>query len=66
MSSNGNGHDIHRFRETDIIDFVQRHPLEISLGKVEQIWFLDMVLLKGAELQANHFQSQASHEDDVA
>jgi hypothetical protein len=63
---NGNGHDIHRFRESDIIDFVKKHPLEISLGKVQQIWFLDLVLLKSTGLHENHFQPQASPEDDAA
>ncbi len=46
----GNGHDIHRFRESDI-DFIKKHPMEISLGKVDQTWFLDVLLLKGADLQ---------------
>ncbi len=63
---NGNGHDIHRFRESDIIDFVKKHPLEISLGKVQQIWFLDLLLLKGTEHRENHFHAQASPEDDAA
>ena len=43
----GNGHDIHRLREKDILDFIRRHPEEINLGKVDPIWFLDLVLLKG-------------------
>ena len=30
--------------------------LEISLCKVQQIRFLDLVLLEGTELQENHFQ----------
>jgi hypothetical protein len=46
----GNGHDIHRFREKDILAFIKNHPQEINLGKVEQLWFLDLVLLRGAEL----------------
>src|SRR2546428_3355387 len=46
----GNGHDIHRFREKDIIAFIKQHPREIDLGKVDQVWFLDLVLLKGTEL----------------
>ncbi len=62
----GNGRDIHRFREDDLLDFVKKHPMEISLGKVEQTWFLDLVLLKGSELHENHFQLRVSPEDDAA
>jgi hypothetical protein len=47
----GNGHDIHRFSEKDILAFVKRHPEEINLGKVDQLWFLDLVLLRGMELR---------------
>ena len=46
----GNGNDIHRIREEDILNFVKRHPQEINLSKVDQTWFLDMVLLKGREV----------------
>lgn len=46
----GNGNDIHHILEEDIIDFIKRHPQEITLGKVDQIWFLDLVLLKGLEV----------------
>jgi len=48
---NGNGKDIHRIREDDIVDFIRNHPQEINLGKVDQIWFLDLVLLKGREVR---------------
>jgi len=61
---NENGHDIHRFREDDILEFIKEHPMEVSLGKLDQCWFLDLVLLKGAELHENQIQSQASPEDD--
>jgi len=44
---NGNGNDIHRIREQDILDFIRNHPQELNLGKVDQTWFLDLVLLKG-------------------
>jgi hypothetical protein len=44
---NGNGNDIHRIREQDILEFIRNHPQEINLGKVDQTWFLDLVLLKG-------------------
>ena len=47
---NGNGRDIHRFREADILDFIRRHPEELNLGKVDAIWFLDLVLLNGKEI----------------
>lgn len=64
----GNGHDIHRFREKDILAFIKQHPQEINLGKVSQLWFLDLVLLRGKELR----ESAPTHEprkrfrDDVA
>jgi len=62
---NGIGRDINRFREDDLLDFLKRHPQEINLGKVDAIWFLDLVLLKGTELRENHFQPQASSEDSA-
>ena len=48
----GNGKDIHRIRERDVLAFIKFHPREINLGKVDQIWFLDLVLLKGQEVSA--------------
>jgi hypothetical protein len=45
----GNGDDIHRFRERDLVKFIAAHPNEINLGKVDQLWFLDLVLMKGRE-----------------
>ena len=45
----GNGRDIHRFRETDILGFIRQHPLKINLGRVDAVWFLDMIFLKGRE-----------------
>lgn len=50
---NGNGHDHHRFNEKQILNFVKSHPQEINLGKVDQMWFLDMVLLRGTELRSS-------------
>lgn len=47
----GNGNDIHRIRENDLVDFIRNHPQEINLGKVDQTWFLDLVLLKGREVR---------------
>ncbi|MGB6875382.1 MAG: hypothetical protein WBD87_05055 [Candidatus Acidiferrales bacterium] len=46
----GNGRDIHRIREKDILHFLKNHPHEINLGKVDQTWFLDLVLLRGREV----------------
>ena len=46
----GNGNDIHRIREKDILRFLKNHPQEINLGKVDQMWFLDLVLLRGREV----------------
>jgi hypothetical protein len=46
--SNGHGH--HRFNEKGILNFIKSHPQEINLGKVDQTWFLDFVLLKGRGL----------------
>jgi hypothetical protein len=48
---NGNGNDIHRIREQDVLDFIRNHPQGINLGKVDQTWFLDLVLLKGREVR---------------
>ncbi len=30
---------------------IKQHPQEISLGKTDQTWFLDLVLLRGSEVQ---------------
>jgi hypothetical protein len=46
----GNGNDIHRIREKDILTFIRAHPQEFNLGKVDQMWFLDLVLLRGREV----------------
>jgi hypothetical protein len=48
---NEKGKDIHRIREEDILNFVRNHPQELNLGKVDQTWFLDLVLLKGREVR---------------
>lgn len=47
----GNGNDIHRIREKDILAFVKTHPQEINLHKVDGLWFLDLVLLRGREVR---------------
>lgn len=46
----GNGNDIHRIQEKDILRFLKNHPQEINLGKVDQVWFLDLALLRGREV----------------
>lgn len=48
----GNGRDIHRIREKDILRFLKNHPQELNLGKVDQVWFLDLILLRGREIPA--------------
>src|SRR5216110_1421351 len=64
---NGNGNYIHRIREQGILDFVRNHPEEINLGKVDQTWFLDLVLLKGREVREATFpRNTDAEEDDVA
>ncbi len=63
----GNGNDIHRIREKDILTFIRNHPQELNLGKVDQTWFLDLVLLKGREVPAAKLPRQRdTAEDDVA
>jgi hypothetical protein len=46
----GNGHDIYRFHEKDVLHFMKTHPQEINLGKVEPTWFWNLILLRGAEI----------------
>jgi hypothetical protein len=62
----GNGNDIHRIREQDILTFIKSHPQEINLGKVDQMWFLDLVLLKGREVPEAKSSRCRSTEDDAA
>jgi hypothetical protein len=62
----GNGRDIHRFRETDILEFLRRHPEEINLGKVESIWFLDLVLLKGRSIGEEASARRADEGEEAA
>jgi hypothetical protein len=63
----GNGRDIHRIREKDILEFVRDHPQEINLGKVDQPWFLDLVLLRGREVrQVKLSRAAATTADDLA
>lgn len=61
----GNGRDIHRFQEKDILEFLRRHPEEINLGKVDSIWFFDLVLLNGRELGKQSAGRRANEEEDA-
>jgi len=64
---NGNGNDIHRIREKDILRFLKNHPQEINLGKVDQVWFLDLVLLRGREVpEAKTSRTETPDENSVA
>jgi hypothetical protein len=63
----GNGNDIHRIREKDVLRFLKNHPQEINLGKVDQVWFLDLVLLRGREVpEAKTSRFQEVDENSVA
>jgi len=63
----GNGNDIHRIREKDILNFVRNYPQEINLGKVDQLWFLDLVLLRGREVpEAKTQRVEEADENAVA
>lgn len=62
----GSGKNIHRSREKDILDFIRNHPQELDLGKVDQTWFLDLVLLPGWELwQAKSSRAAGAAEGDL-
>ena len=61
----GNGHDIHRFREKDLLGFFKRHPQEINLGKVDQVWFLDLLLLKGTALREGYFEDGDENNEEA-
>jgi hypothetical protein len=63
----GNGKDIHRISEKDILNFVRNHPQELNLGKVDQMWFLDLVLLKGREVRGGKVRrTNDAEEEDAA
>jgi hypothetical protein len=62
----GNGNDIHRIREQDILTFIKNHPQEINLGRVDQVWFLDLVLLKGREVPQTKSRRHEVEEQDEA
>lgn len=62
----GNGNDIHRIREEDILNFLKNHPQEINLGKVDQTWFLDLVLLRGREVPETRLPRRGEAEEGDA
>jgi hypothetical protein len=62
----GNGKDIHRILDKDILEFVKSHPQEINLGKVDQTWFLDLVLLKGAAVREQPSRRSAESDAEAA
>lgn len=63
----GNGNDILRIREKDVTKFIRNHSREINLGKVDQMWFLDLVLLKGKGVrEARSPRSTDAAEDNAA
>jgi hypothetical protein len=37
-------------KEGRIFSFIRNHPQEINLGKVDQMWFLDLILLRGRKV----------------
>ncbi len=45
---------------------MRNHPEEINLGKVDQTWFLDLVLLRGRELRGAQVRRNAEAEEDDA
>ena len=62
----GNGRDIHRFREKDILDFIREYPLEVNLGRLDAVWFLDMILLKGREASVRGSRGGAEADGEAA
>lgn len=61
-----NGNDIHRIRERDLLSFLEGHPQELELAKVDQAWFLDLVLLRGREVPEVRTSRQAKTSEDDA
>jgi len=60
------GNDIHRIREKDVLHFIKNHPQEINLGKVDQVWFLDLVLLRGREVPEAGTSRVEKEDENVA
>ena len=44
---------------------IRQHPLEINLGRVDAVWFLDMILLKGREAPVSRPVRGAGVEGDA-
>ena len=62
----GNGQDIHRFREKDILDFVRHHPEELSVARCDGLWLLDLILLNGREIGKQTTARRIDEDDDAA
>ena len=60
----GNGHDIDRFSEKDILAFIKQHPQEVCLGKIDQTWFLYLMLRRGAGLDESAGSGRAEDADE--
>jgi hypothetical protein len=66
--NSGGGHRIHRFTEKDILGFIKRHPEEIKLGKIDQTWFLYLLVPRGVDLSkgaAPRSVEDANESEDV-
>lgn len=37
------GGDVYYIKESDVVDFIRHHSLEISLKKVDELWFLSLI-----------------------
>ena len=46
--------------------FIRKHPLEINLGRLDAIWFLDMILLKGREASEGRSRRRTDVDDEAA
>lgn len=57
---------MHRIREEDLLNFIRNHPREINLGKVDQTWFLDLVLLRGRGVPEAKLAHDADREESDA
>ena len=59
----GNGKDIYRIPENNVLNFIRNYLQEINLGKVDQMWFLDFVLLRGREVREAKVPRDTDSED---
>jgi len=46
--------------------FIREHPLEIHLDRVEALWFLDLVLLKGKEMSDTRSRNRSGVDGEAA